>query len=91
MGVRAQWGRVDTVSTRMVPGRAPAGAAAWPARVMARCLTAVLSVQVLCAKQGLRLRRRLTRANVKEKVKETRKVLEKLHFMAQEVQGEARF
>ncbi|NXI49404.1 FR1L4 protein, partial [Chloroceryle aenea] len=41
---------------------------------------------ILCAKQGLRLRQRLTRANVKEKVKETRKVLAKLRFMAIEPQ-----
>ncbi|NXJ85276.1 FR1L4 protein, partial [Trogon melanurus] len=41
---------------------------------------------ILYAKQGLRLRQRLTRANVKEKVKETRRVLEKLRFMAKEPQ-----
>ncbi|XP_074776128.1 fer-1-like protein 4 [Athene noctua] len=41
---------------------------------------------ILYAKQGLRVRRRLTRANVKEKVKETRKVLEKLRFLAKEPQ-----
>ncbi|XP_009327627.1 PREDICTED: fer-1-like protein 4 [Pygoscelis adeliae] len=39
---------------------------------------------ILYAKQGLRMRRRLTRANVKEKVKETRRVLTKLRFMAKE-------
>ncbi|XP_009694633.1 PREDICTED: fer-1-like protein 4, partial [Cariama cristata] len=39
---------------------------------------------ILYAKQGLRVRRRLTRANVKEKVKETRRVLAKLRFMAKE-------
>ncbi|NXL34386.1 FR1L4 protein, partial [Glaucidium brasilianum] len=41
---------------------------------------------ILCAKQGLRVRHRLTRANVKEKVKETRKVLAKLRFLAKEPQ-----
>ncbi|NXM76745.1 FR1L4 protein, partial [Serilophus lunatus] len=41
---------------------------------------------ILCAKQGLRVRRRLTRDNIKEKVKETRRVLAKLRFMAKEVQ-----
>ncbi|KAF1565913.1 UNVERIFIED_CONTAM: Fer-1-like protein 4, partial [Eudyptes pachyrhynchus] len=41
---------------------------------------------ILYAKQGLRMRRRLTRANVKEKVKETRRVLTKLRFMAKEPQ-----
>ncbi|KFP09367.1 Fer-1-like 4, partial [Egretta garzetta] len=41
---------------------------------------------ILCAKQGLRMRRRLTRANVKEKVKEARRVLTKLRFMAKEPQ-----
>ncbi|NXS67873.1 FR1L4 protein, partial [Pandion haliaetus] len=41
---------------------------------------------ILYAKQGLRVRRRLTRANVKEKVKETRRVLTKLRFMAKEPQ-----
>ncbi|KAM9260234.1 fer-1-like protein 4 [Cariama cristata] len=41
---------------------------------------------ILYAKQGLRVRRRLTRANVKEKVKETRRVLAKLRFMAKEPQ-----
>lgn len=49
-------------------------------------MMAMLSVQILYAKQGLRMRRRLTRANVKEKVKETRRVLTKLRFMAKEVQ-----
>lgn len=47
---------------------------------------AVLSVQILYAKQGLRVKRRLTRANVKEKVKEMRRILAKLRFMAKEVQ-----
>ncbi|NXS59256.1 FR1L4 protein, partial [Brachypteracias leptosomus] len=41
---------------------------------------------ILCAKQGLRVRRRLSRANVKDKVKETRRVLAKLRFMAKEPQ-----
>ncbi|NXK46221.1 FR1L4 protein, partial [Chauna torquata] len=41
---------------------------------------------ILYAKQGLRVRRRLTRANIKEKVKETRRILAKLRFMAQEPQ-----
>ncbi|NWT05049.1 FR1L4 protein, partial [Mionectes macconnelli] len=45
-----------------------------------------LSVQILSAKQGLRVRRRLTRDNVKDKVKETRRVLAKLRFMAKEPQ-----
>uniref|UniRef100_A0A8C9FHX0 C2 domain-containing protein n=1 Tax=Pavo cristatus TaxID=9049 RepID=A0A8C9FHX0_PAVCR len=50
-----------------------------------RCRTkSLLSVQILYAKQGLRVRRWLTRANVKEKVKETRRILAKLRFMAQE-------
>lgn len=51
-----------------------------------RVLIAMLSVQILCAKQGLRVRRQLTRANVKEKVKEIKRVLAKLRFMAKEVQ-----
>ncbi|NXL65428.1 FR1L4 protein, partial [Chordeiles acutipennis] len=41
---------------------------------------------ILYAKQGLRVRRRLTRANLKEKVKETRRILTKLRFMAKEPQ-----
>ncbi|XP_054254903.1 fer-1-like protein 4 [Indicator indicator] len=41
---------------------------------------------ILCAKQGLRMRRRLTRANVKEKVKEIKRLLAKLRFMAKEPQ-----
>ncbi|XP_052647728.1 fer-1-like protein 4 isoform X6 [Harpia harpyja] len=41
---------------------------------------------ILYAKQGLRVRWRLTRANIKEKVKETRRVLAKLRFMAKEPQ-----
>lgn len=54
--------------------------------VTARHVTTLLSVQILYAKQGLRVRRQLTRANVKEKVKEMRRILAKLRFMAQEVQ-----
>lgn len=53
---------------------------------MAGCVTAMLSVQILYAKQALRVRRWLTRTNVKEKVKETRRILAKLRFMAKEVQ-----
>lgn len=49
-------------------------------------MTVVLSVQILYAKQGLRVRRHLTRDNVKEKVKETRRILAKIRFMAKEVQ-----
>ncbi|XP_065548005.1 fer-1-like protein 4 [Lathamus discolor] len=41
---------------------------------------------ILYAKQGLRVKRRLTRANVKEKVKETRRILAKLRFVAKEPQ-----
>ncbi|NXJ00294.1 FR1L4 protein, partial [Psophia crepitans] len=41
---------------------------------------------ILFAKQGLRVKRQLTRANVKEKVKEIRRVLTKLRFMAEEPQ-----
>ncbi|KFV43815.1 Fer-1-like 4, partial [Tyto alba] len=52
-----------------------------------RCRTKYLMRNIiLYAKQGLRVRRRLTRANVKEKIKETRKVLAKLRFMAKEPQ-----
>ena len=54
--------------------------------VPARAVPAVLSAQILCAKQALRLRRWLTRTHVRESVKETRKVLTKLRFMAKEVQ-----
>lgn len=54
--------------------------------VTAGHVTTLLSVQILYAKQGLRVRRQLTRANVKEKVKEMRRILAKLRFMAQEVQ-----
>ncbi|KAI1233270.1 hypothetical protein IHE44_0004437 [Lamprotornis superbus] len=46
--------------------------------------------KILYAKQGLRVRRRLTRDNVKEKVKETRRILAKIHFMAKEVQAALR-
>ncbi|XP_010080357.1 PREDICTED: fer-1-like protein 4, partial [Pterocles gutturalis] len=50
-----------------------------------RCRMKYLTCNIiLYAKQGLRVRRRLSRANVKEKVKETRKVLAKLRFMAKE-------
>ncbi|NWX89361.1 FR1L4 protein, partial [Nothoprocta pentlandii] len=42
---------------------------------------------ILYAKQGLRVRRRLTRTNVKEKVKEMRRILAKLRFLAKEPQG----
>ncbi|XP_071428720.1 fer-1-like protein 4 isoform X1 [Pithys albifrons albifrons] len=41
---------------------------------------------ILSAKQVLRVRRRLTRDNVKEKVKEARRILAKLCFMAKEPQ-----
>ncbi|XP_032560875.1 fer-1-like protein 4 [Chiroxiphia lanceolata] len=41
---------------------------------------------ILSAKQGLRVRRRLSRDNVKDKVKETRRVLAKLRSMAKEPQ-----
>ncbi|GAB0197135.1 fer-1-like protein 4 [Grus japonensis] len=52
-----------------------------------RCRTKYLMRNiVLYAKQGLRVKRQLTRANVKEKVKETRRVLTKLRFMAKEPQ-----
>lgn len=53
---------------------------------MAGCVTAVLCVQILYAKQGLRVRRQLTRDNVKEKVKETRRILAKIRSVAKEVQ-----
>ncbi|NXA21116.1 FR1L4 protein, partial [Ibidorhyncha struthersii] len=52
-----------------------------------RCRTKYLMRNIiLYAKQGLRVRRRLTRTNVKEKVKETRRILAKLRFMAKEPQ-----
>uniref|UniRef100_A0A8C4YDY2 C2 domain-containing protein n=1 Tax=Gopherus evgoodei TaxID=1825980 RepID=A0A8C4YDY2_9SAUR len=41
---------------------------------------------ILCAKQGLRVRRRLTRANVKEKVNDTKRILGKLRSLAKEPQ-----
>ncbi|NWR50955.1 FR1L4 protein, partial [Regulus satrapa] len=41
---------------------------------------------ILYAKQGLRVRRLLTRDNVKEKVKETKRILAKIRFMAKEPQ-----
>ncbi|NWV74049.1 FR1L4 protein, partial [Dasyornis broadbenti] len=52
-----------------------------------RCRTKYLLRNIiLYAKQGLRVRRRLARDNVKEKVKETRRILAKLRFMAKEPQ-----
>ncbi|NWV17935.1 FR1L4 protein, partial [Origma solitaria] len=52
-----------------------------------RCRTKYLMRNIiLYAKQGLRVRRHLTRDNVKEKVKETRRILAKLRFMAKEPQ-----
>ncbi|NXE96811.1 FR1L4 protein, partial [Menura novaehollandiae] len=52
-----------------------------------RCRTKYLMRNIiLYAKQGLRVRRRLTRDNVKEKIKETRRILAKLRFMAKEPQ-----
>uniref|UniRef100_A0A8D2MSX5 C2 domain-containing protein n=1 Tax=Zonotrichia albicollis TaxID=44394 RepID=A0A8D2MSX5_ZONAL len=53
---------------------------------MAGCVTAVFCVQILYAKQGLHVRRHLTRDNVKEKVKETRRILAKIRSMAKEPQ-----
>ncbi|XP_010215004.1 PREDICTED: fer-1-like protein 4 [Tinamus guttatus] len=51
-----------------------------------RCRTKyIMRNIILYAKQGLRVRRRLTRANVKEKVKETRRILAKLRFLAKEL------
>uniref|UniRef100_A0A8C4YEP4 C2 domain-containing protein n=1 Tax=Gopherus evgoodei TaxID=1825980 RepID=A0A8C4YEP4_9SAUR len=55
-------------------------------QVRCRCVMGVLCVQILCAKQGLRVRRRLTRANVKEKVNDTKRILGKLRSLAKEVQ-----
>uniref|UniRef100_A0A674K2Y2 C2 domain-containing protein n=1 Tax=Terrapene triunguis TaxID=2587831 RepID=A0A674K2Y2_9SAUR len=53
----------------------------------ARCrpVTGVLCVQILYAKQGLRVRRRLIRANVKEKVNDAKRILGKLRSLAKEV------
>ncbi|NXU02948.1 FR1L4 protein, partial [Buphagus erythrorhynchus] len=52
-----------------------------------RCRTKFLMRNIiLYAKQGLRVRRHLTRDNVKEKVKETRRILAKIRFMAKEPQ-----
>ncbi|NXY24527.1 FR1L4 protein, partial [Atrichornis clamosus] len=52
-----------------------------------RCRTKYLMRNIiLYAKQGLRVRRHLTRNNIKEKVKETRRVVAKLRFMAKEPQ-----
>ncbi|XP_075757576.1 fer-1-like protein 4 isoform X2 [Pelodiscus sinensis] len=41
---------------------------------------------LLCARQGLRVRRRLTRASVKEKVAEAKRILAKLRALAKEPQ-----
>ncbi|NXR20159.1 FR1L4 protein, partial [Cinclus mexicanus] len=52
-----------------------------------RCRTKYLMRNIiLYAKQGLRVRRCLTRDNVQEKVKETRRILAKIRFMAKEPQ-----
>ncbi|XP_038015240.1 fer-1-like protein 4 isoform X3 [Motacilla alba alba] len=52
-----------------------------------RCRTKYLMRNIiLYAKQGLRVRRHLTRDNVKEKVKETRRILAKIRSMAKEPQ-----
>ncbi|RLV92857.1 hypothetical protein DV515_00013628 [Chloebia gouldiae] len=52
-----------------------------------RCRTKYLMHNIiLYAKQGLRVRRHLTQDNVKEKVKETRRILAKIRFMAKEPQ-----
>ncbi|NXX29198.1 FR1L4 protein, partial [Nicator chloris] len=52
-----------------------------------RCRTKYLMRNIiLFAKQGLRVRRRLTRDNVNEKLKETRRILAKIRFMAKEPQ-----
>ncbi|NXQ25195.1 FR1L4 protein, partial [Alaudala cheleensis] len=52
-----------------------------------RCRTKYLMRNIiLYAKQGLRVRRRLTRDNVKEKVEETRRILAKIRFVAKEPQ-----
>ncbi|NXB71685.1 FR1L4 protein, partial [Donacobius atricapilla] len=52
-----------------------------------RCRTKYLMRNIiLYAKQGLRVRRRLTRDNVKEKAKETRRILTKIRFVAKEPQ-----
>ncbi|NXB87113.1 FR1L4 protein, partial [Vidua chalybeata] len=52
-----------------------------------RCRTKYLMRNIILhAKQGLRVRRHLTRDNVKEKVKETRRILAKIRFMAKEPQ-----
>ncbi|XP_063260879.1 fer-1-like protein 4 isoform X2 [Prinia subflava] len=52
-----------------------------------RCRTKYLMRNIiLYAKQGLRVRRHLTRDNVKEKAKETRRILTKIRFMAKEPQ-----
>ncbi|XP_071311537.1 fer-1-like protein 4 [Agelaius tricolor] len=52
-----------------------------------RCRTKYLMRNIiLYAKQGLRVRRHLTRDNVKEKVKETRRILAKIRSVAKEPQ-----
>ncbi|NWZ01667.1 FR1L4 protein, partial [Loxia curvirostra] len=52
-----------------------------------RCRTKYLMRNtILYAKQGLRVRRHLTQDNVKEKVKETRRILAKIRSMAKEPQ-----
>ncbi|NWZ89428.1 FR1L4 protein, partial [Nesospiza acunhae] len=52
-----------------------------------RCRTKYLMHNIiLYAKQGLRVRRHLTRDNVKEKVKETRRILAKIRSVAKEPQ-----
>lgn len=77
-----QWSEMDVVSTIGSLQTPPVG---WQWG-RAGCVTAVLSVQILYAKQGLRVRRHLTQDNVKGKVKETRRILAKIRFMAKEVQ-----
>ncbi|NXP41106.1 FR1L4 protein, partial [Leiothrix lutea] len=53
-----------------------------------RCRTKYLMRNIiLYAKQGLRVRRHLTRDNVKEKSKETRRILTKIRLMAKEPQS----
>ncbi|NXY33892.1 FR1L4 protein, partial [Pomatorhinus ruficollis] len=53
-----------------------------------RCRTKYLMRNIiLYAKQGLRVRRRLTRDNVKEKAKETRRILTKIRLVAKEPQS----
>ncbi|NWY36830.1 FR1L4 protein, partial [Sylvia atricapilla] len=53
-----------------------------------RCRTKYLMRNiVLYAKQGIRVRQRLTQDNVKEKAKETRRILTKIRFAAKEPQS----